>query len=369
MAEVGTLEVVTLNDVDGPSDSKPDVVEGWVKKITCPICGATTEPTGKSFAFGVFDGRSYLCSECGKPFNAFYRDRVFSHTVPKGDVKLVDIDEKEFDGVPDSKPGDVEGWVKDITCPRCGVKTEPTGKAFVFGVFDGRSYLCEECGKPFNAFYRDHAFSHTVPKAEVELFDIVEREIEESAPEDVEIGEDGALPAIASPYREEEPRVRAEEGQPETEFPGPPPSVEEILESMRRLKEDLSYINEISAEEGAIVEAFFVDFLRVMTALRGALEVDVSILPLELGDSERASVTPRGGLVVLRRDGNMESIDLTKPGNKDLFVTVIDNVLPKIVVLSAQIRDKIENRLKYLSRVTEELQKMASSLPERKSSS
>jgi hypothetical protein len=138
---------------------------------------------------------------------------------------------------------------------------------------------------------------------------------------------------------------------------------------MRRLKEDLAYINEISAEEAAIVEAFFVDFLRVMMTLRGALEVDVSILQPELGDSERASVTPRGGLVVLRRDGNMESIDLTKPGNRDLFVTVIDNVLPKIVVLSAEIRDKIENRLKYLSKVTKELQKMASSLPERKGSS
>jgi transposase-like protein len=366
MAEVGTLEVATVNDVDGPSDSIPGDFEVWVKKITCPICGSTTEPTGRAFTFGVFDGRSYLCEECGKPFNAFYRDRAFSHTVPKGDVKLIDTVEKEIAGASDSKPSDVEGWVKDITCPRCGVKAEPTGKAFVFGVFDGRSYRCDGCEKSFTAYYRNKAFSHTVPKGDVKLIDIVEREIDEPAPEAVEIGEEGALPTLVSPSREEEPRVRAEEEYPETGVPGPPPSVEEILESMRGLKEDLAYINEISAEEGAIVEAFFVDFLRVMTTLRGALEVDVSVLPPELGDSERASVTPKGGLVVLRRDGNMESIDLTAPRNRDLFVTVIDNVLPKIVVLSAEIRDKIENRLKYLSRVTKELHKMASSLPGRR---
>ena len=284
-----------------------------------------------------------------------------------GTLEVVTVN--DVDGPSDSKTTNIEGWIKKITCPRCGVKTEPTERAFVFGVFDGRSYRCEGCEKSFTAYYRDKAFSHTLPKAEVELFDIVEREIEGPVPEDVEIGEEGALPALASPSPEEEPRVRAEERQPETDVPGPPPSVEEILESMRRLKEDLAYINEISAEEEAIVEAFFVDFLRVMTTLRGALEVDVSILPPELGDSERASVTPKGGLVVLHRDGNMESVDLTAQGNRDLFVTVIFNVLPKIVVLSAEIREKIENRLKYLSKVTKELQKMASSLPERKGSS
>lgn len=57
-----------------------------------------------------------------------------------------------------------EGWVKDITCPRCGALSKTTGKGFKFGVFEGRSYFCEGCDKSFNAFYRDRKLSYTVPK-------------------------------------------------------------------------------------------------------------------------------------------------------------------------------------------------------------
>jgi transposase-like protein len=56
-------------------------------------------------------------------------------------------------------------WVSNMNCPRCGGEAKATGKQFKFGVFDGKSYSCKACGKPFNAFYRDKEFSHTVPKA------------------------------------------------------------------------------------------------------------------------------------------------------------------------------------------------------------
>ena len=56
-----------------------------VKMVNCPHCGnSEAKATGKEFKFGVFDGKSHRCQSCGKPFNAFYRDGKFTHTVPKG---------------------------------------------------------------------------------------------------------------------------------------------------------------------------------------------------------------------------------------------------------------------------------------------
>jgi len=329
--------------------------------ITCPRCGAPAEPTGKAFTFGVFDGRSYLCEECGKSFNAYYRDQVFIHTVPKAEVKLIGPVGREVDGMPDTGHGDPEGWVKNITCPRCGSPTKPTGKAFAFGVFDGRGYRCNECGKYFSAYYRDQVFCHTVPKAEVELIDPEEMVADEPETEVIEAEGDEAMGADEPPPLDEEPRFRVEEGPGKTEAPRPPRSADEVLESLRVLKEDVTFIGELSVEEASIIEAFFLDFLKITTAFDGTLQIDVSILPLELEEIERASVTTRGGLLILFTDGLIESIDLTR----DLLVAVIHNVLPKIAVLSTRNRVMIERRLKYLTTASKELQKMASSLPER----
>ncbi len=130
------------------------------------------------------------------------------------------------------------------------------------------------------------------------------------------------------------------------------------------LKEDVTFIAELSLEEAGIVEAFFLDFLKVTTAFDGALEVDASILPQELEDIAKATVTPKGGLLILFEDGHIESIDLTKPENRGLLVVVIHNVLPKLAALSTRNRVMIERRLKYITTASNELQKMAGSLPE-----
>ena len=89
--EIGEDEVVvsddsigfTIKDPDGNLINFSSVFESWVVEIECPRCGALSEPTGKGFIFGIFEGRSYFCEECEKAFNAFYRDRELSYTVPK----------------------------------------------------------------------------------------------------------------------------------------------------------------------------------------------------------------------------------------------------------------------------------------------
>jgi hypothetical protein len=92
--------------------------------------------------------------------------------------------------------------------------------------------------------------------------------------------------------------------------------------------------------------------------------VDAGILPPELGALEKANVLPKGDLVVLHRDGRMESIDLSDAENRDLLVIVVSDSMPRFNQLVAQRRSKIETRINFLSSVTKELQSIADSLVE-----
>ena len=144
---------------------------------------------------------------------------------------------------------------------------------------------------------------------------------------------------------------------------GMPVSAEDVVETLRRLKEDVGQIGELSEEEGSIVGAFSLAFLKLMEPLTRALPVDVGVLPAGLGALERANVPPRGDLVVLHRDGRMESIDLGDAENRDLLVLVVGDALPRFNQLIARRREKIEKRIDFLASVTRELQVIADSLP------
>ncbi|MEE9519321.1 MAG: hypothetical protein V3V93_03555 [bacterium] len=143
-----------------------------------------------------------------------------------------------------------------------------------------------------------------------------------------------------------------------------PTSPDEVVETLRQLREDVGQISELSSEEGSIVTAFAIAFLKLMEPLTKALPVDAAVLPLELGDVEKANVLPKGDLVVLYRDGRMESIDLKDAENRDLLVTVVSDVTPRFNALISKRRSKIEKRITFLSSVTKELQSIADSMVE-----
>ncbi|UCH56941.1 MAG: VOC family protein, partial [Candidatus Bathyarchaeota archaeon] len=79
--------ITTIEDPDGNLITFAGVDESWVEPLKCPRCRALTEPGVKKFSFGVFEGRSYVCGACTRAFNAFYKDRKLSHTVPKSEKK------------------------------------------------------------------------------------------------------------------------------------------------------------------------------------------------------------------------------------------------------------------------------------------
>jgi len=157
------------------------------------------------------------------------------------------------------------------------------------------------------------------------------------------------------------------EGEAFSERPMPsrgvaPASPEEVIGTLRRLREDVGQISELSSEEGNIVDAFSFAFLKIMETLAKTLPVDVSILPRKMGAIDRANVVPEAELVALYRDGRMESFDLKEPENRDLLVDVVSNVTPKLNTLVALNRAEMERRIAFLSDVTKELQIIADSL-------
>lgn len=181
--------------------------------------------------------------------------------------------------------------------------------------------------------------------------------VEEPSPggdEEMTPGEDLEIDALAI----ERPAPAME---PRRGPPAMPASPEEVVETLRRLREDVGQISELSAEEENIVAAFSLAFLKLMEPLTKALPVDVSVLPRELGLVERANVVPKGDLVLLYADGRMESVDLTERDNRDLLITVVSDVMPRFNNLISQRRDKIEERITFLSSVTRELQTIADS--------
>ncbi len=288
--------------------SRPDQVqptEEWVKGLTCPRCGARTEPNGKSFAFGVFEGRGYSCVECGKRFSAYYRDEVFNHTVPKADVEIFELEGEQAGPAPEEEPVIEKGEAEDLSPP---------------------------------------------PEAlEVEETPVIEDKTEELPPAPIEV-----------PEAEEEPAEREENVPPQEPLIKASPVA--ILESLRKLRDDTIHVNELRDEEDRIVEALLEAFLEVMSSIPEGLPVNPGLLPGEASDVDRLSVSSSGELLILYLNGEMDAVELNNPENRDLLVEVINDVFPKVRNQIVEMRGRLEKRIVYLSTVTEELRSMAASM-------
>ena len=49
-------------------------------------------------------------------------------------------------------------------CPRCGKASRYVEKEWRYDVYDAKLFYCVECGKSFNAYFKDNKLSHTIPK-------------------------------------------------------------------------------------------------------------------------------------------------------------------------------------------------------------
>ena len=136
-------------------------------------------------------------------------------------------------------------------------------------------------------------------------------------------------------------------------------TLQELLDSMKGVQEDIGQICELMSEEKVFVPEFFASFLKLVQPIASTLPVSTAILPREMGDVAQALVDPLGNLILLYEDGYAKIENLREEKHRDLMVAIVKDVTPKIRLLINAHRQKIEERINFLSSVTKEMQKVS----------
>ena len=139
-------------------------------------------------------------------------------------------------------------------------------------------------------------------------------------------------------------------------------SIQELAAALKSMADDVGQISELASEEKLLVTEFFTSLLKLMQPLTTSMPVSTTALPAEIGNVVQACIDPTGHLVLVHEDGHMELKDLAEERNRDLMVMVIKDVMPKFKSLTSMQKRKIEKRIKFLSAVTNEIQKISGAL-------
>jgi hypothetical protein len=138
--------------------------------------------------------------------------------------------------------------------------------------------------------------------------------------------------------------------------------IPEIVESLKSAGDDIGQISELTSEEKLLVAQFFSSLLKLMQPLAPSIAISTAVLPLEVGDVSQAHIDPSGHLALTFEDGHLELKDLSAAKNRDLMMAVVGDMVPKFKNLTSAAKRKVENRIKFLSSVTKEMQKNSDAL-------
>jgi hypothetical protein len=139
-------------------------------------------------------------------------------------------------------------------------------------------------------------------------------------------------------------------------------SIQELAAALKSMADDVGQISELASEEKLLVTEFFASLFKLMQPLTTSMPVSTAALPAEVGNIVQAHIDPTGHLALLHEDGHMELKDLSEERNRDLMIIVIKDVMPKFKSLTSLQKSKIEKRIKFLSAVTNEIQKISGAL-------
>ena len=144
----------------------------------------------------------------------------------------------------------------------------------------------------------------------------------------------------------------------------PQMSLEDLISSMKSLQDDVGQISELSSEEKRVVDVFFDSFLKLMKPLAKTISVSPASLPADVGRVVQANVDPKGNLMLLYEDGQVDIRSLAETSQRELMICVLADAVPKFKQLTSAQRRKIEDRMKFLSSVTQEMQKISKAFAE-----
>jgi hypothetical protein len=152
--------------------------------------------------------------------------------------------------------------------------------------------------------------------------------------------------------------VQTPSKKPEQAKP-PQLTLDELISSMKSLQDDIGQISELSSEEKRVVDVFFESFLMLMKPLAKTMSVTSDSLPADLGNVVQANIDPKGNLMLIYKDGQVEIRNLSEKNQRELMICVMRDVMPKFKQLTSARRKEIEDRMKFLSSVTQEIQKIS----------
>jgi len=139
-------------------------------------------------------------------------------------------------------------------------------------------------------------------------------------------------------------------------------TVQELVEPLKSIADDIGQISELSSEEKVLVSQFFSSLLKLMQPLTPSIAIDQTALPAKIGDVTQAHIDPTGHLILQYGDGHVELKNLSEGQNRDLMMGVVCDAVPKFKSLTTQQKRKFEERIKLLSGITKEVQKISDSL-------
>jgi len=139
-------------------------------------------------------------------------------------------------------------------------------------------------------------------------------------------------------------------------------SVQELVDSLKSVEDDIGQISELTSEEELLVAEFFTSLLRLMQPFTQSMPITTSVLPEEMGNVIQASLDPTGQLTLLYEDGRMEIENLSDIKLRDVLISIIEDVMPKFKQFTGAQKKKVENRIKFLSAITKEMQKISKAL-------
>lgn len=104
---------------------------------------------------------------------------------------------------------------------------------------------------------------------------------------------------------------------------------EDVVSAIRNASVDVGHISSLLSDE-EIVVGTLIEALRELEQPLTRVPLDPSVLPVELGEADRAHVTPDGRIIVGYGDGGIGVIELSAEENRDLLVRTIDDMIPKL---------------------------------------
>jgi len=104
---------------------------------------------------------------------------------------------------------------------------------------------------------------------------------------------------------------------------------EDVVSAIRNASADVGLISSLLSDEDIVVDTL-IEALRELEQPLTKVPLDPGVLPVELGEADRAHVTPDGRIIVGYGDGGIGVIELSAEENRDLLVRTIDDMMPKL---------------------------------------